>query len=146
MTKQQSPRRHKEGQILSTTGTYQLQHSQDVCKFSMENPPETLDYTEGVRLKVKPFITSIPGHYSHTIRSVDKWTPLCLIDLVLLPTGCAGWRQRTLFFLHTESCEEGNLSSQGQLTGTYLAGRISAGWGCGWKWMNESMLCHFTTQ
>lgn len=44
----------------------------DCTKLSTENPPERLDYTEGEGLKVKPFITRIPGHYSHTIRSVDK--------------------------------------------------------------------------
>lgn len=145
MAKQQRPEPAQKGQISSTTGTSGLHQIEDVRKLSTENPPERLDYTEGEGLKVKPFITRIPGHYSHTIRSVDKWTPLSLIDLVFPLTGCATWRQRNTFFLPAESCEEGNLFSQGQLTGAYLAGRISAGWGRGWKWMNESMLCHFAT-
>lgn len=72
MAKQQSLEPTQKGHISSTTGTFELDQIEDVRKLSTENRPERLDYTEGGGLKVKPFITRIPGHYSHTIISVDK--------------------------------------------------------------------------
>lgn len=72
MAKQQSPEPAQKGQTSSTTGTSGLHQIEDLRKLSTENPPERLDYTEGEGLKVEPFITLIPGHHSHTIRSVDK--------------------------------------------------------------------------